>query len=241
MIKFIVLSTQRSGSSYLGALLNSHPRISACEEIFMPKNENDISYRTYRTASLKRRISHVLARRKLIFAYLDELVDMQGDVDAFGFKLMYGQARRYPEVVDWCKDYQVRVVHLIRRNTLKMIVSREIARKRGVYLSMRSLKPIKVVLNTKRLALELESLESMVDKYRKVFRSNCYLDVEYEQLISNCDGETNRILRFLGIEPDGPLRSKLVKTSSDSLMELVENYQHVCATLRGTPYEILLD
>jgi hypothetical protein len=33
----------------------------------------------------------------------------------------------------------------------------------------------------------------------------------------------------------------LVKTSSDSLMELVENYQHVCAALRGSPYEILLD
>jgi LPS sulfotransferase NodH len=186
-------------------------------------------------------MSHVLARRKLIFAYLEEIVDMQGDVDAFGFKLMYGQARRYPELVDWCKDHQVRVVHLVRRNTLKMIVSREIAKRRGVYLSTRSLKPVKVMLKTKGLVLELERLESIVDKYRKAFSSNCCLDVEYEQLISNCDGETNRILDFLGIEPNGSLRSKLVKTSSDSLMELVENYQHVCAALRGSPYELLLD
>jgi hypothetical protein len=186
-------------------------------------------------------MSHVLARKTLIFAYLDQLADMQGEVDAFGFKLMYGQVRRYPEVVDWCRDYQVRVVHLVRRNTLKMMVSREIAKRRGVYLSMKSLKPIKVMLKVKRLPLELERLESMVVKYREVFSSNCYLDVEYEQLISHCDGETNRILRFLGFEHDGPLHSKLVKTSSDSLMELVENYQQVCAALRGTPYEILLD
>jgi hypothetical protein len=97
------------------------------------------------------------------------------------------------------------------------------------------------MLKTKGLVLELERLESIVDKYTKAFSSNCCLDVEYEQLISNYDGETNRILHFLGIEPDGSLRSKLVKTSSDSLMELVENYQDVCAVLRGSPYEILLD
>jgi hypothetical protein len=93
----------------------------------------------------------------------------------------------------------------------------------------------------KQLALELERLESMVANYREVFRSNCNLDAEYEQLISDCDGETDRILRFLGIEPDGPLRSKLVKTSSDSLIDLIENYQQVVAALRGTRYEKFLD
>ncbi|MGH7927071.1 MAG: sulfotransferase, partial [Candidatus Binatia bacterium] len=138
-------------------------------------------------------------------------------------------------------ENQIRVVHLVRRNTLKMIVSREIARKRGIYLSTRSLKPVRVMLKTDRLASELRRLESMVDKHRKVFSANCCLEVEYERLIGDCDRETNRILGFLGVEPAGPLGSKLVKTSADSLLELVENYQHVCAALKESPYEGMLD
>ena len=117
MTKFLVLSTQRSGSIFLGTSLDAHPKVRCCEELFMPKNAGQITYRTYRTESLRRRLGHMIWRRKSIYAYLNGVFSNSEMLDAFGFNCMYGQVRRFPEVMDWCREFNVRVVHLIRENS----------------------------------------------------------------------------------------------------------------------------
>lgn len=117
--KFVVLSTQRSGSAFLVTSLSSHPKIYCYREIFLPTNRDPETYRTYRTAFLSRHLANLFWRKKLINKYLAELYAAHENMDALGFKFMYSQVRQFPPVVDWIKTNKVKVVHLIRTNLLK--------------------------------------------------------------------------------------------------------------------------
>ena len=241
MIKFIVLSTQRSGSSYLCSLLDKHPAIRCVEEIFMPRNRNEITYRSWRSASFSRRLKDWLNRQQSVDAYLRQLCEKHRRFDAFGFKLMYGQAQRYPEVIDWCRNNDVKVVHLIRRNSLKMVVSRKVAAKRGVYLSTRPVEAVTVNLDTRRLVRELRESERLVQRNRELFSALPYLETSYEEIMADRDQQLRRVLTFLGCEVNVQLSSELVKTSPDSLESLIDNYGEVRATLAGSRFEGYLE
>ena len=122
MINFIVLSTQRTGSTFLGNCLDSHPQIRFFEELFMPKNTKDNSFTRFRQKSLSHFVKYVFARQSLVDIYLEDFDRNYDQFEAVGFKFMYGQAERYPEVLSWCKSKQIKDIHLIRKNTLKRVV-----------------------------------------------------------------------------------------------------------------------
>lgn len=240
MNRFIVLSTQRSGSSYLCSLLDNHPAMRCAEEIFLPRNANEITYRHWRTASLGRMLKHWLTQQESINAYLEDLCSKQPALDAFGFKLMYGQAKQYPAVVDWCREHDVRVVHLVRRNALKMVVSRQVALKRGVYLSTRPVDAMTVSLDTRRLISDLRKLDTLVQRNRELFSTLPYLETSYEAMLADRDEELRRIMNFIGCDVHLEVSSDLVKTSPDSLETVVDNYGEVCETLAGSRFETYL-
>lgn len=242
MVKFIVLSTQRSGSTFLVTALSSHPRIHCYEEIFLRTNHNSETYLTYRTATLNRRLAHLFQRKQLIAEYLMNLYTAsEPSGDAVGFKLMYPQIRQLPEITAWIKEHKIKVIHLIRQNTLKVIVSHQAAKKRKLYHLTRPLEQVsKIHLPPRKVKTSLVYLTQQVQKYRRIFADNPYLEVTYESFVAHQDYETQRILQFLQIEPFIPLTSPLVKINPDSLPELIENYEEITRVLRGTTFEQFL-
>lgn len=241
MVEFVVLSTQRSGSSFFVTSLSSHPQLQCYRELFLSKNRGAIAYRAYRTAFLGRRLAHLFRRKQLIDSYLTNLYTATNGVDAVGFKFMYGQAHKLPEVVAWLKEHDVKVIHFIRANFLKTIVSRRVAYARGIYHSTKTLDVIKVRLQPTQLKTEMARMRGLIEKYRGVFADNPYLEITYEAFVNRQDGETRRVLSFLNIDSFAPLRTDLVKINPDSLQELIENYQEVAAALKGTDFERFLD
>ncbi len=242
MTKFIVLSTQRSGSTFLVTSLSSHPRIHCYEELFLHTNHDPEAYLTYRTANMGRRLTHLFQRKQLIDKYLLDIYSPNGNnTQAVGFKLMYPQIRQLPEIVDLVKEQNIKVIHLIRQNTLKVIASHQAAKKRKLYHITRPLDCIsKVHLTPRKVKSSLVYLTQQVQMYRQVFANNPYLEVTYESFVANRDYETQRILKFLQIEPFVPLTSPLVKINPESLSDLIENYDEIVRILRGTTFEHLL-
>lgn len=236
MRKFMVLTTQRSGSSFLGRSLNSHSKICCHGEIFLKKLRNEISYRSYRTQDVKRKFDHLFRRKALISSYIEELSQREQGCEAFGFKFMYGQARRYPQVIEWAKEQGVSVVHLIRHNALKVIVSRKVAKERGVYLSTEPLRPIKIELDTGKLISEIKKLHMLVQMYQESFYGLPYMEVTYEDVMSDYDGEFGRILEFLGVRDNEELDCDLVKTGGGSLADVVTNFDDVSVALKKAGY-----
>jgi len=106
-------------------------------------------------------------------------------------------------------------------------VSRLVARKRGVYISTVPVERITVTLNVRTLIPEIQKMESIVDKYQKVFSTFPLMEVFYEDLLAQRSVEYGRIARFLNVDSEGELTTNVMKTSPDRLEELIENYDDV--------------
>jgi LPS sulfotransferase NodH len=153
---------------------------------------------------------------------------------------MYSQAREFPQVVRWAKKEDINIIHLIRSNVLKMLVSREVAKLRDIYHSTKKVEPIKISLKTFRLKARLKNISRQVDVYRSMFKDIPYLEITYENFVANRDEETRRLLGFLEIDMRVPLISDLVKLNPETLADVIENYDQVAQTLEGTAFERFL-
>src|SRR5687768_11132775 len=129
-VKFVVLTSARSGSTWLMDLLNKRSGMEAHGELFLgrPRLSPAIAGR----ADFPRFIEvHGVTgpmRLPYVFSYLNTLYRPPRTV---GFKLMYGQLRKHPEILTYMMIRRLRVVHLIRRNHIDVIVSEEVAKLTG--------------------------------------------------------------------------------------------------------------
>jgi LPS sulfotransferase NodH len=245
---FILLSTQRSGSTWVTDMLNSHPSVTAYSELLLqgasgkPKwgGAKDVAFwNGYYEEESKRRPE--VARAELLFEYLDLVYLPRNDCGAVGFKLMYGQFGFFSELRDYIKARQVSVIHLIRENLIDVLISRETAVMRDLFHSRDEEPPkqTQISLEVRNIREQLESMSSDIERMRRTFHTLQlpYAEVFYERLTS----DTSRfaaILDFLGVAPaKRPLRSSLKKLIRSSHRDTVENFPAVENALRGTQFE----
>ncbi len=244
--KFIVLAAHRSGTTLLLSSLESHPQITCHKRIFTVdvmikrvwvRDRPGSSFHQFRTASLKRRLDYVFRSKQLINDFMSELDAPGDDVRQVGVRVIYAEADKHPEILQWAKDHDVGIIHLIRENALKTLLSAETARKRGLSHSTSKVKGITVHLSPFKLKLQLTRLTQQIEKYRMALKNTRHLEVSYEALVARPEAETQRILEFLQLEQVGSLTTNLVKLNPNSLQHIIENYAEVKQALQGTAFE----
>ena len=247
MTNFVVLSTQRSGSTWVVDMLESHPRVVAYSELFMhggegkPKwgGEKDLPYwQTYSRG--KNRVT----KPYWLWKYLDQAFREREGIDAIGFKLMYSQLTRISRPLMpmlWLK--RVRIIHLIRRNALDVVLSKEAGAARGGRLHARDgndVEQVRLNLDTdtllRRMTLHERAIAGARVRFKKVGLP--YNEVVYEDLAADESGFAD-LFRFLGVDPE-PVTSSLQKLNPTSHEELIENYGEVRDALEGTEFAPLL-
>jgi LPS sulfotransferase NodH len=251
MVKFIVLTTQRSGATFFIKCLASHPQI-ACrhQTIFTQDNKFKFFsfdrpssfYYKYRSSSLGRRLGHWFRRKRLIYECVDDyLHTLPNQAKAIGFKLSYNHVEKYPAIASWVREHDVRIIHLVRNNLLKTLLSLEAAKKRGLHHSTQKVELVKVHLHPRKLKRKLKIRARLIEKYRTMFTEKPYLEVSYESFGADLDAETHRVLQFLDIDEYMSVETDLVKLNPDSLEDIIENYDEVAQALKGTPSEKYLE
>ena len=243
---FLLLSTQRSGSTWMIDMLNSHAKVVAYSELFIgggrgfPKwgGATDIPlWETYRDAHAGDVEELILER------YLDLLFGERNN-QAVGFKLMYEQESAYPGILRHLTAHGGAILHLVRRNVLDVLISRETAAARDVYHARRSekLSPCRIRLDASTLIDHLTEQASRVETARTRYRNvePPLMEVCYEELCTERDC-FSKVLSFLGVDPYvGNLSTSLKKINSESHHDLIENYEEIRETLCGTAFEPLL-
>lgn len=249
MVRFVIVTTQRTGHMLLRTCLASHPQIDCAGSIFPQVNRlayfqadrSNSRYRRFRSRSLSRRLAHWFNRTKLIHACLEEFFAEPTEAAARGFKASYTHLQRYPAVVTWLQRNDVRVIHSVRNNLLKRYLSGETKKVRGFSHTTSTLTSVKVHVRIDKLKKDLTRKPLHVNKHRRLFEEQPYLGVSYESFIGDREAESRRILRFLGVDESIPLVTDQVKMNPDSTEQIVENYDEVVQELRGTPFEQYLD
>jgi LPS sulfotransferase NodH len=259
-ILFVVFGNQRTGSTLITSKLNSHPRIICYEEVFLPWADSDPSLKEWLDAA--GRPQWLRAVPGMRTSFLDSLFDSNGlprDVGAVGFKVMYNQMSLWPAFAylapragqilqdrslrRWLSVNQVVIVHTLRRNRLKVLVSHALAAQSGRFHSRDpAAGNHSVVIPLRGLKARLRRIEKAERVARATIIGLPTIEIFYEEYISTGGADQDaRLCAALGQSaPRGGLSSPLRKVSSDDLRDTIANYEQVAAFLAGTRFERFL-
>jgi LPS sulfotransferase NodH len=258
---FIVFGHQRTGSTLVGSRLNSHHAIVCYEELFLPWVDSEPSLREWlRSGGRPQWLRAVPGVRTSFLASLFNGGHLPSEVGAAGFKVMYNQMSLWPKLAyiiprlgrlledpafrKWLHVNQVLVIHTLRRNHLKILVSHRLATESGQFHSRNGVMPHRqIVLPLVGLKARLARIEAAERVARDVIRKLPTIEIYYEDYISAHGTEEDaRICEALGQSiPENGLTSPLSKVTRDDLGNAVKNYDQVVAHLKRTRFERFLE
>jgi hypothetical protein len=140
-VRFIILTSARTGSTMLGQALNSSPNIICFREIFNPLIDFvDFHVDGYDDSSAEDRA----LRDQDCKRFLQERIFRQHPIEirAIGFKMHYFHFIGFPGLRErLVEDTELRVLHVRRRNLLRALVSTRMAQRTGVWAQYRKAPP----------------------------------------------------------------------------------------------------
>jgi LPS sulfotransferase NodH len=278
MTKFVLLTTQRSGSTFIRLWLNNHPSVQCYGEVFLRDYPAVDGFKYYCEANIFRRtLYYILCKpyltkspynfvsKKLIREFLNGLyyvpcfTEPWTDISkwknyqprrynnierAVGFQLMYNQLRDYEYLYEWIISNEVSIVHLTRKNLLKLYLSRLIARQSGIYHSFvksESARPVqKIFVDQKNILPRMKDILKQREEVSNIFSENPSVEFSYEDFFSNYTDVSQKIFSFLGLEDVVLELPNLEKINPNSIEQIIENYKEIAETLKGTPFEEFL-
>ena len=241
---FVIVGTQRTGSTLIRTRLDSHPSIRCHGEIFKlgrkPYQGPD-GYWTYYRQRPSRYLRRIFLRRRQVYAFLDMLLKADS-ARLVGFKVMYSQTLRMPEILAYIFERQLPVVQVVRRNNVRTLISREIAKSTGVYHAHGDAERPNACIRLEPATLlqRLDEIAAEEGRWAEVLRDSVRKHrICYEDVIEDRDATERALLRFLGVE-SATLTSTLRKLGSADLRESLANFDEVSRELRGTRFESML-
>ena len=241
--KFVVLTSSRTGSTWLIDLLNMQKSVDAHGELFLAEGRLTpaIAGREDFPRFIEVHGVPRLTRLPRLVCYLNQLYQTPRTV---GFKLMYTQLRRYPEILAYFALRRIKIIHLTRLNQIDVIVSDELAKITGASHAQAGRDT-----GFPRVNLRVSSICGQIDRLctrsrraaRLVKLSSCpSIEVHYESLLES-ETEFTRVLDFLEIARSADLvRSNLLKRGHRDHAEAIANYEEVRRDLASTPYSWML-
>ena len=144
-VRFIVLGDARTGSYMLAQALDSHPNITCFSELFY----SQLDYVDFNVAGYDNNNPEDRVLRDQDFErFLRERIFCQrpADTRAVGFKLLYAHVWGFSGLLErLVEDTNIRVLHLRRRNLLRLLVSTKLAEASGVWRVDRGLTPAQLL------------------------------------------------------------------------------------------------
>lgn len=233
-VKVVIVSSARSGSNYLVSLLASHPDIYQYGEVIGD------SY-------MRRKEFQSLLRMCGTERYVKDCYKKRFFKKVVGIKILYYQFKQYfgekwgvhdvPDVLESIhQDTEIKVIHLKRKNLLKILVSNEIARKTGEYVirdSGRKSRDESVALSPEKCRHFFESMEKTKAEFDDRFQDHDKFEIYYRDLVSNKNGIRQKLLKFLGVKPS-LLKSNTFKQNQRPLSERIVNYNELKSHFQNT-------
>jgi len=250
--KFVILGTQRTGTTLIRTSLDSHPDILCCGEVFnlgRRPYRNDDGFWKYSNRSIYHRLRSGLFPRTVTKEYLEQLF-LDQPYYAVGFKFMLSHCKSRPYILRLLTQYELKAVLVIRRNALKTLISRRTAAASGVYhisdtlkakSAVRSWNARQIYLDSTSLLSELQSIVSERDQWRSLVGKSFELfELVYEDYVKDHDSMNRKLQTFLNVN-EYPLESDLKKVNPDKLEQILGNFGEVRQILEGTKFEEFLN
>jgi LPS sulfotransferase NodH len=236
MQRFVVLTSQRSGSNMLRSLLNEHPEVTCFGELMRrtPRRMRSQGYRgalrtlervdeKYRTDSV--RFGHPRE-------FVDDVMAKLATTPIVGFKLMLNQHPGF--MSELISDPTYAKILLYRANHLASFSSEKIARAtgQGAARTGMDIKRAKVRFRKGEFRRFLKTREEKFEDVRKQLAGagGGHFEIEYLELVEEEDGIA-RVLKFLGAESACEIKPRTVRRNPTNLLERFNNPEDVLKEL----------
>jgi LPS sulfotransferase NodH len=243
--RFIILGEGRSGSNFLRGLLNSHPRILAFGELFrfadaigweFPDHDRYLS--TARLIALSRDDPGAFLEREVFRRH-------PGAIRAVGFKIFYYHADRSSRSAVWSyleSHREIKVIHIKRRNTLRALLSlkKAFATNRWTETGPPAPDTLSVLLDPDECWRRFALAEGTKARFDAVFGQHARLDVVYEELERDHEGQMSRVQDFLGVDRHA-VKPLTYKQASMPLARAIVNYGDLKAMFADTRWKEFFD
>lgn len=235
--KFVIFTTQRSGSTVLTRTLDSHPEIFCAGELFQTSNEMHhpewhftswgIQSKSHAVQKLNKIINYPNLRLRSI-PHIKNFYDTNvKNEQARGFKLMITHIKNAPYLWEYIKGTDIKVIVLIRKNVFKTALSRyRKAENRVAHTAGDEAAPkIKFHVPGDQLIKQMQDLETVNKKLLKNSDGSNRLILYYEDF-DNWTALMRKVQHFLTVK-DYPLPPVLKKVGSVKWQDEVENFTEI--------------
>jgi LPS sulfotransferase NodH len=245
-MKGIILTSQRSGSTFLQTCLDAHPKIRCYGELLVGGNLEPSR--------------PVLGNRLLTKAYCylagrgwnpERIMDRyygREEAPVVLFKAMYNHANNRRVRKYLAEHEEIRVIHLRRDNLLKQYVSRRLIHARHERgwrpHSTYALPVVSVRISPQRAIDEMRRVRDTYNDFEQLLPRHKKITLVYEKLFNGptlSNDAWRAICPLLEIEHAEDATSDLVKINPNSLRPMVKNYDELAEALAGTEFEKYLD
>lgn len=240
---YVILSTQRTGSHLLGNILGSHPAFAQAGDVLIPGREKRGSFDVFA------RSAGALPPASLWRNYLAHLREPKPTASYVGILVKYWLVDRIAGL-DLTSDpvfADTRIVHLVRRNTLRVVASHHLATARGVHASKKhqTYEVNSVSIPPRAVLRSIQKREKTVQEFRdRLAGRPRTIEVAYEEIL---DGGSvspqliDRLCSFFEVDDRFSRKPETLKLAPEPLADLIDNYDEVASILRGTDFEYMLD
>ena len=229
MIRFVIVTPGRSGSTFLAKSLNQHAEVNCEQEIFNRSVHTPGSFNAFIASRIIYRfIGFFFNRERLSTSLLNlplkwlikQFLHLCSDANKiYGFKISLDQLFAYPQLLKFLAEYKI--IYLTREDKQRMVLSLLTARQTGNYESFSG---EKVTLNPALVKDQLYELLGWEKLCLEKFPNVLYLTSE--NLFSNSEATFEKIQNHLGLSNQiMPIKS--TKTHPDSISEWIENYAEI--------------
>lgn len=240
--KAIILTTQRTGSTFLVHCLDTHPEIYCAGELLIGVPERPTPGYRGRFQKLYKLKNIIKSGAWMPKRRLNRFFD-GGEKRVRVFKAMYNQLA-YPPSLRYLRAHrEIRVIHLCRQNLLKNYVSRLLMPKRLQVQTREPVAAITVRVDPDHAIATMREAQKRHEYFASLFSEHPRLPISYETLIDGqfLNADTGRrICEFLGVAWQ-PMQASLTKLNPESLRDMVENYDELAAALSRTEFAEMLD
>lgn len=243
--RFIILGRGRTGSNFLRGLLNSHSQIVTFGELFRFYDSIGWEFPLYDRYWQDPGLIALMQNDPVGFLEKKVFRKYPKQVSAVGFKLFYYHAQEDSRRAVWTflrdrKD--IRIIHLKRNNTLRMILSEKKAFKTDNWTNTTGIEEEKftVTLDYEECLWRFRHEQGVAEEFDRFFYGHPKLTLLYEHLSSDYRDAVKPVLEFLGVNHE-PLKPATYKQSNQPLAEAIVNYFELKEKFRNTPWDAFFE
>jgi hypothetical protein len=230
---FIIIGTQRTGSSMVAATLHNHPKINCGWEWTLHMSPFNKISRTL--AGLNGNFDALPAPHKLMMKEKKgaaiigcRLLFSSSPKWLFSpkYNLAHFKERFYPFLDCLSSHRDIKIIHITREKSLDWLASLFMAKSSKLYINKEYPEELQITIPLREAVKRLKTKRMVEDKARCLKKSNPFLEISYEDIIANMDQSFTSLFNFLEVDiPDSIPTPPLKKQQKRPLSEVISNYK----------------